>query len=314
MPDPASIAINSEALFNKSKVFISRAIARKKQDDLEEYQLWASLALELLGKSALAAVHPCLIVDPTHWKSMFVAAGIKITTDIKTISAKTLYEWLNHLIPRFDTQMAQFCLGIAERRNAELHSGDLPFREMRLEAWEARFWHACDVILRYRGHSLDHWLGAADAKAPSHVIEEAAKARRSAVQARVSEARERHQTRKAAERRELERRADAERSLLSASLLRKGYDRTWFAKCPACGEDGVIAGTQIGEDFLEVRDVATNDVWELVQKNFAAEQFICPVCGLSFEGAEELESAGIPLEHAEEEERELEYEPEYMNE
>jgi len=26
--------------------------------DLDEYQLWASLALELLGKAALARIHP----------------------------------------------------------------------------------------------------------------------------------------------------------------------------------------------------------------------------------------------------------------
>src|SRR3546814_18611259 len=118
---------------------------------------------------------------------MFVAAGINVTTDVKTITAKTLFERLAHLVPRFDKTIQKFCKDIAERRNAELHSADLPFRTMRLEAWEARYGHACDTILHQMGSYLEQWLGTADAKAPRPVLEEAAKAhetRKSAVEGR----------------------------------------------------------------------------------------------------------------------------------
>ena len=114
MPEDVFIAINGDALHTKSKVYISRALARKGADDLDEYQLWASLALELLGKAALARKHPSLVVDPTHWQSMFVAAGINVTTDVKTITAKTLFERLAHLVPRFDKKVQKFCQDIAE--------------------------------------------------------------------------------------------------------------------------------------------------------------------------------------------------------
>ena len=110
MAEATFIAINSEALLAKSKVYMSRAMASKGDEELDEYQLWASLALELLGKAALATKHPSLIVDPTHWPSMFVAAGIKITTDVKTITAKTLFERLTHLAPRFDKSVQDFCV------------------------------------------------------------------------------------------------------------------------------------------------------------------------------------------------------------
>ena len=60
-----------------------------------EYQLWASLALELLGKFALAQIHPCLVADPQSSVSLFAAAGVNIGTDVKTISAKTVFERLN---------------------------------------------------------------------------------------------------------------------------------------------------------------------------------------------------------------------------
>lgn len=164
MADDVFIAINGDALHAKSKAYISRALTRKGIGDLDEYQLWASLALELLGKAALALKHPSLIVDPNNWESLFVAAGINITTDVKTITAKTLFERLAHLVPRFDSNIREFCQGIALRRNAELHSADLPFRAMRLDAWEARYWHACDTILHQMGSTLEMWLGASDAK------------------------------------------------------------------------------------------------------------------------------------------------------
>lgn len=116
MNDNEFIGIDHEALYNKSKVYISRALTRKQDGDLEEYQLWASLAFELLGKAALARKHPSLVVDPTHWQSLFVAAGVHITTDVKTITAKTLFERLTHLVPRFDQTLQKFCQSIESPR------------------------------------------------------------------------------------------------------------------------------------------------------------------------------------------------------
>jgi hypothetical protein len=63
----------AEALYAKSQVYIRRALRAQSSGEAEEYQLWASLALELLGKAALAKVHPALIADPQHYQSLFAA-------------------------------------------------------------------------------------------------------------------------------------------------------------------------------------------------------------------------------------------------
>ena len=47
-------ALAADALLGKSRVYIGRALVAKARQDTGEYQLWESLALELLGKSALA--------------------------------------------------------------------------------------------------------------------------------------------------------------------------------------------------------------------------------------------------------------------
>jgi hypothetical protein len=64
-------ALSAEALSGKSRAYIARALAAKGRNDMGEYQLWASLALELLGKSALAGIHPCLVADRVYRERVY---------------------------------------------------------------------------------------------------------------------------------------------------------------------------------------------------------------------------------------------------
>lgn len=310
MPDDVFIAISGEALHAKSKVYIGRAMARKAAGDLDEYQLWASLALELLGKAALADRHPSLVVDPTNWKSLFVAAGINVTTDVKTITAKTLFERLAHLVPRFDPVMHKFCMDISERRNAELHSADLPFRAMRLEAWEARYWHACDAILRHMNSSLEDWLGA-DAEAPRQIVAEAAAASQAAVKLRVETARAWFGGLKKAEREALANAAAAMKPSDLSLDFDAAFDEIWVEACPGCGCQAFMAGEQTGEDIKQ--DYDEYAMWEIVEREFVGDEFRCPTCQLVLLGSDELDSAGIDYIHTDDVEREMEYEPDYGN-
>lgn len=311
MSEDVFIAINGGALHAKSQVYISRALARKGSGDLDEYQLWASLALELLGKAALAQKHPSLVVDPTHWQSMFVAAGVNVTTDVKTITAKTLFERLAHLVPRFDKTIQKFCQDIAERRNAELHSADLPFRTMRLEAWEARYWHACDTILHQMGLSLEQWLGAVDAKAPRQLLEEAVKALTAAVQLRIKAAQEKFETLKKAERERLTAEAELRESQHQAAIFKGRYDAIWAESCPACKCRAFMTGEQTGEDISEEQE--EHSIWEIVNREFTGEEFRCPTCDLILMGSAEIDASGLDYIHRDQQEREMEYEPDYGN-
>jgi len=311
MTNSVLIAIDGNALFEKSKVYVGRALKAKTDNDLDQYQLWASLALELLGKGLLAQKHPSLVVDPTHWQSLFAAAGITITTDVKTITAKTLFERLAHLVPRFDKSIQRFCLEISERRNAELHSAEVPFRPMRLEAWEARFWHACDTILTQMGSSIEQWVGASGAQAPRHLLQEARSALTSAIKLRIEAAKGQFEGLNKTER---ERRSQAANEKLpwrSVELFKGAYDQIWTLDCPACGCRACMTGDQSAEDFSENRDEYA--IWEIVEREFTGEEFVCPACELSLTGNDEISAAGLDYLHNDRFEREMEYEPDYGN-
>lgn len=306
------LAINSEALEGKSKAYIHRALRCKEEGDLDQYQLWASLALELQGKAALATIHPSLIVDPGHYKSLFVAAGIHISCDIKTIVAKTLFERLAHLSPEFDENVKKFCFAISQRRNAELHSGETPFQLMRLDAWERQYWHAAQLILKMSGTSLDEWLGADQAKSPKAIIKHAEEATLAAVRTQIQYAAENFRKQKKTVREEKlakarDKNADQYQNLFSCS-----GDAEWAIDCPACHGKAFMTGMQYEE---EITDTGSDlgGLWEIVEKSFCAEEFHCPVCELHLRSESEIRAAELTIEHIETEEREAEYEPDYGN-
>lgn len=305
-------SITKEGLLAKSQVYIQRAFRAKDAGDFDEYQLWASLALELLGKAALAKIHPSLVVDPNHYESLFAASGFQLSTDIKTIAAGTLYKRLVHLSKYFDQKTKEFCDAISLRRNAELHSGELPFHQMRLDAWEGRYWRAAEIIASMLDSTLEEWIGADLAKAPRKLVAAAAHATLEASRKRLEQAKEHFMA--------LPKKQREEALALSMTKLPHHYpgifrllgDHTWEATCPACTGRAFLEGLEYGEF---VSDALPGDAgWEEeVEKQYGAEEFQCPTCNLHLDSREEIEAAGLTADHSEVEIREREYEPDYGN-
>lgn len=306
-------AFSSEALLGKSKSYIARALSAKNRRDMGEYQLWASLALELLGKSALAAIHPCLIVDPQSPASMFAAAGMNIGTDLKTITAKTLFERLTHLSTRFDKKTQEYCANMSLKRNAELHSGEVPFEGVVPSSWEGRFWHTAQIVLEVMELTIEQWLGAHEAKAPKELLENYAHALAEATKVRIETAAEEFSKRPRKEREEaLERAGRLTKWELRRAFSLLTHDGIWESKCPACGSKSFIAGVKYAEEVSSEQDEEYPEE-ETVEVSLVAEEFVCPSCALHLESREEIEAAELEVEHMETEIRQREYEPDYGN-
>jgi hypothetical protein len=307
-------ALSPEALYAKSQVYIGRGYKAKVGGETEQYQLWASLSIELLAKSTLAMIHPALIADPTHFQSLFAACGKPISVDIKTITSKTLYERLSHLLKDFDKRIQRFCEQLALRRNSELHSGESPFSGMKSEVWEGEYWHAVQLLLALQGKALQEWLGAEGSEVPERLLSEANSAIAMAVQVRIDRARQDFNAKfKTAKKRE-------------TAIADTGDIRTWdhydkfeiscegFARavCPSCSATGILGGIFWEEEVTdEVEDLYA--FVEYVETTYLSEEFVCIVCGLHLTGRRELDAGGLPSEFVETEEREREFEPDYGN-
>jgi len=304
-------ALSAEALMGKSQAYIGRALTAKAAGSMGDYQLWASLALELVGKAALAKIHPCLVADPNSSTSLFAAAGMNVGTDIKTIIAKTLFDRLSHVSKRFDKKSQEFCTNMSLKRNAELHSGEAPFEGAVAASWEGRYWHTAEMILEAGGSSIESWLGADKAKAPKQLLAEYNHATAEAAKIRVETAAEAFAGRPRKDREEAHARAAAIEIWNMRRSFRLVADHLWAAVCPACKSRAFLAGVKYNEEASE--DEAEWPDEEMVDVFFVAEEFLCPSCGLHLDSREAIEAVGLEVETVQAEARQREYEPDYGN-
>jgi hypothetical protein len=314
-PDPKApticTALSADALMGKSRAYIGRALTAKAAGSMGEYQLWASLALELVGKATLAKIHPCLVADPQSYAWLFAAAGMNISTDIKTIIAKTLFERLTHVSKRFDEKTKEFCTNMSLKRNAELHSGEVPFEGAVAASWEGRYWHTAEIILEASNSSIESWLGADKAKAPKELLAEYTHATEEAAKVRVETAAEAFADHPKKERKAAHVRAAAIDIWNMRRSFKLSADDIWETECPACKSRSFLAGVKYDEEVSE--EDADDPYKELVDVSYVAEEFLCPFCNLRLDSREAIEAVGLNVDHVETETRQREYEPDYGN-
>lgn len=307
-------ALEREALYAKSQVYIRRGFRAQADEDTEEYQLWASLALELLGKAALAKVHPALVADPNHYQSLFAACGRQLSPEIKTIAAHTLFERLSHIDKAFDSRHKKICEQMALRRNAELHSGESPFSGMSPEAWEREFWGAVEVVLKMQAESLESWLGAEDSKTPAQILEQAEEAMQWAVKHRIERCKEDFTKKYQDPKQRAKILEDTKRFRYwewpqFMNMAGGGIDQ---ADCPACTATGMRSGSLWNEEVSDDQDPEDPGT-EWVDLTYVTEEFLCPTCGLRLFGTKEIKAGGLSEEYTKSEARERDFGEEYGN-
>lgn len=312
-------AFLEETLWSKSKVFLDRALKARDDDDSSTYHLWAALSIELLGKAALAHVHPSLVADPSDIKSLLHACGVKDPPDKKSITAKTVYERLSQLSVDFDEKLKRECMFMANRRNAELHSGESPVADLDLRAWVPSFWRAAKVILAIQNKSLEAWVGSEEAGRVEIFLDDLSQFTSQAVAARIAR-RAAEFTRKypigSNERHDVIAQSQARpvpRSIIWSS------DESDETICPSCGSKAWLLGFESDEEVIDFTYGDSSDpfgsveAWETVRKYYSVDAFRCVECGLTLEGRDELSATDLASEFTRDEEREPDYEPDYGN-
>jgi hypothetical protein len=310
-------AFDANSLWAKSKVFVARGLIARNAGDFDTFHTWAALALELLGKAALASVHPALVADPNSFNSLLVACGRPVTDDTRSIGAKTVYERLKSLSNEFDDRAAKFCMLTANRRNEELHSGNSPTGDLAPERWVPEYWRLADIISRIANRTLEEWLGAEEASRARSVIQDTSRVLAAAIEGRISNARSSFDRKYPPDSQEL-------RDILAVTQkmdvpvghrdLVRNADGHTRVECPACGASAWLFGEEIGSHRHPVEyDRDTGWAWQMEDVIFRSEAFQCAACDLFLNGRVELDAASLPEEFEDERELEPDYEPEYGN-
>jgi hypothetical protein len=306
-------ALDYESLWNKSRRFVRTALAARDEGRFDDFCFSCAVSLELLGKAMLSRVHPALVADPRHADSLFLACGKVFTQDPKTILAGTVFERISKLSREFDQTQVKFCMQMAGRRNADLHSGELPFEGLDPNSWAAHFWRAAKLMLDIHTVTLVDWVGDAEAARAVDLLNAAATVLDQAIDARIERCRrefsEAHQT--PAGIRRIREQATGGRLVRMTEFGSYVGDIFQQETCPACGCDGLLSADKWAEDEGEIDEESG---LEHVTVHYTSLAFRCGVCQLKLSGHDELSRAHIELEFEGEEEREIEYEDPYLNE
>lgn len=273
---------SSDSLWNKAKIYIERAFTGDRNSEI--FPFFAAIGLEFLARAALARVHPSLLADPQDGNNILYAFGYNTTERPITVPAKTIYSRLIYVVPDFSKDDQSFCLLCAERRNRELHTGQLAFHDLRNSEWLPDYYRVTNKIVVSLGRQLTELYGDEETREALENIDIVQKETVSEVKQKIADIRKRMSILTPEE---LEARRKAhDLGVLSVHFLNGSGQ---FRKlCPACESFGMIAASPVGSTAARIKD------GDLVsQRFFAPKKFDCKICGLEVVGSQALRVAGL---------------------
>lgn len=283
-----SVPYDHEALWIKAKLFLNRAMDEDESRSFDEQALWASLALELLAKAALARVTPALIADPTEdGINLLIASGL-VEGDPKFISvrAKTLFSRCQRAFKPFNAKEAET---FTSARNEYLHSSGIGFATIPPRAWWPRYWSLVIVLVAALEKEIVQLVGEDREQVVDNHLAQNAKN----IEHRTEVLIERAKVRLAQYR-------SGSLPAKVAAEFRPGFDNSAGLshfepeRCPACGELGTLEGNDISNTEVNYEQVGEFDFDATVTLTVSSEYFSCPTCQLVLDSYELIEQAGLP--------------------
>lgn len=282
---------DAEALWIKAQMFVNRAMDPDEHRSFDEQALWASLALELLGKAALAGHSPALIAVPSEdGANLLAATGLTARTGkFTSIQAKTVNARCARAFKPFNQDRAQ---RIADARNEYLHGAGLPFAAIPPDAWWAQYWGEASILIHACERTLEDLVGGDRVR----FVEAHLARNKKNLEDRAEMLLDRARKMKALhESGQLTGRLAVKWEEFAGSPL-AGLKYSDSSVCPACGATGVIEGddAESYEEYVEQwgGDLDNFDVG--IRVSVGTLCFVCEECHLAIDDPELLDEVGIP--------------------
>ena len=282
-----TVPYDHEALWIKAKLFINRAMDDDGYRSFDEQLLWASLALELLAKAALARVSPLLVAEPTEdGTNLLIASGL-VEGDARftSVRAKTLFTRCQRAFKPFSLTEAT---KITNARNEYLHSSGPGFTAVPPDAWWPRFWAQASILITALDRDVSEFVGIGRVKVVSNYLDQNAKNVEHRTQALIERAKQRL----------TQYLGGSLPAKVAAEWKQAGDLSAWLMyrcaeTCPACNSEGMLEGNDITDSDTEYRQIDEYDFDVVVTLTVAADYFSCPTCHLVLDGYELIMQAGL---------------------
>jgi len=266
-----------DAIFAKAVLYAERMESHSANDEL--FGFWSALVLEFLARAALATISPVLLASETNWRNAAYAVGLSTTKkgfSPFSASSKDVLLRLSETLPSFTAEHVSFCTTHLDRRNSELHTGELVFSSLGTSQWLPHFYKVSKVLLLSMCKDLSSLFS--DTAAVEGMISALDDAAAKAVLQDVSAHKLVWLTRLEEERTK----AAAQASVLADRQI--GHR----VKCPSCESTALLQGNPVGPVTTEVDD------YEVIQKQKVVPGlFACSACGLRIIGYSKLMACGL---------------------
>ncbi|WP_418061429.1 hypothetical protein [Pimelobacter simplex] len=280
------------ALWLKAKLFLNRAMDEHESRAFDERALWAALALELLGKAALARVSPLLIAEPNEdGGNLLVAAGlVDGSARFTSVRASTVFARCQRAFLPFNQDEA---MKTTHARNEYLHGATPGFTPLPEQAFWPAYWRQATILNNATDHDLADLVGEDRETLVQDYLAQNKKNTEHQVQMLIAQAKMR--------------KAQHESGTLPTRVSRQwapgidrtaGYDRWEHLACPACdNQRGVIEGDQVSHAEADpLWDPDGSLVGIMVRVTVYSEHYSCSACGLVLNLPDLLVEAGLPAE------------------
>lgn len=268
---------SEDALFQKAVLYVQHMESTTADD--WQFGFWSALSLELLARAALAHISPTLLADTSNWRNLSYALGREPTTkkfSPTSVGTKEVLGRLNELLPAFTEEIAGFCTKHVDKRNAELHSGEVAFAAYGTSRWLPKFYQACKVLLESIGKTLSDLIS--DAATAQTIIDSLRDAAAKAVNQDIKAHAQVWSNRSDEERR------DATAQATAWATRQAGHR----VECPACISPALLQGMPSGPVTTNVSEE------EVMQRQTVLPStFECIACGLRITGLSKLSACGL---------------------
>ena len=245
------------SLYTKAQAFARKGLEHQEPSSTE-VPFWCIVSLELLARATLSHENPALLADLRSEDSLLAICGIATKKTPVSAPANLVFKRCMDICERFSDEDYRRCLVWLNLRNEELHTGKLPFENLKTSMWRPDFYRICSVLLDQSNSNLEEFIGAKQAATAETMIESLSEKRKKEAEKSVS------CSKKKFENLDVDERADSlKNGSKKAKSLSTTYDRYIAVKCPSCGGKAVLAGdlirstTPIDSDGELVQE----DVW-----------------------------------------------------
>lgn len=270
---------SKEALLSKAQNYAS---IMHNQDYADwQFGFWSSLTLEILLRATLSHVSISLIADPKDFNNLLYAIqskSIKKKFTPKSIDISEVLKRLESIFDNITPEITGFCSIHINRRNSEVHSGELPFLYLKTSEWLPMFYLVCGELCKCLEIQLDDLFEKTIAKEAKDMITDLHDENANAIKGLVNA----HKT-------IWDNKSDDEKNQLIQQaniLMNRHYGHR--VTCPACNNTALVKGTAIGYVIKEIQD---NEIIE--KQTIKPSNFECVACGLKIMGYSKLRACKL---------------------